>query len=141
MKASLNSYGYPSVYLLRKDKGHRLVVHKLVATAFIGPYPTGKEVNHKDGNRANAALSNLEYVTRSENNFHAYRVLGRKAAPNHGSKNGHSKFKEGEVLEIAQRLKDGETGNSIAISFGVNRSLISAIKLGKTWSHLTGISP
>jgi hypothetical protein len=42
-------------------------VHRLVAAAFLGPCPEGKEVRHLDGNPANNDLSNLAYGTRSEN--------------------------------------------------------------------------
>lgn len=42
-------------------------VHLLVAEAFIGPRPAGMEVDHVYGNKSNFHVSNLEYVTRSEN--------------------------------------------------------------------------
>lgn len=42
-------------------------VHTLVAEAFLGPRPEGMVVHHKDGNRDNCHLSNLEYVTLAEN--------------------------------------------------------------------------
>lgn len=53
-------------------------VHRLVATAFI-PNPNHlKDVNHKNGRKEDNTIANLEWVTRSENLLHAYRVLGRK---------------------------------------------------------------
>ena len=58
------SGGYPSVVLGRNNTR---LVHRLVAEAFIGPYPEGQEVRHKDGTRANPCLYNLEYGTRSQN--------------------------------------------------------------------------
>jgi hypothetical protein len=48
------------------------LVHRLVAYTFFGPPPTAEhtQVNHKDRNRSNNAMGNLEYVTPSENRLH-----------------------------------------------------------------------
>ena len=48
-------------------------VHRLVVESFIGPIPDGLEVNHKDLNKHNNNVSNLEIVTRRQNiiHFHA----------------------------------------------------------------------
>lgn len=56
-------------------------VHRLVTLAFIGPCPERYDVNHKDRNRTNNHISNLEYVTRSENIIHSLDqrgIFGRK---------------------------------------------------------------
>lgn len=57
-------------------------MHRLVALAYLGN-PTGNkiEVNHKDGVKSNNKLDNLEWVTRSENRKHAYRIGLRKPLP------------------------------------------------------------
>lgn len=64
--------GYPSITLSREGRRRSIWVHRLVAEAFI-PVPDGKtEVNHKDGDKWNCSVGNLEWVTRSENIKHAY---------------------------------------------------------------------
>jgi len=71
--------GYPSVSLYKTDNigrksGDTMYVHRLLAEAFI-PKLEGKTfVNHKDGNKENNALDNLEWVTQQENNLHAFQT-------------------------------------------------------------------
>lgn len=76
MKGNINSYGYRVVSLTKDGvkKDHK--VHRLVAMAFI-PNPNDYGcVNHKDGNKLNNAMSNLEWCTKGYNNYHARSILG-----------------------------------------------------------------
>ena len=68
--------GYQSIDL-RIDKKHfRYLLHRLVAECFI-PNPENKpEVNHKDGDKTNNHISNLEWMTKAENVEHSIKVLG-----------------------------------------------------------------
>src|ERR1035437_4700490 len=70
MKTLPDSRGYPRVNFRvvgtpSRRKAHR--VHRLVATAFIGPLPVGQECRHKDDNRLNGRLDNIEYGTHQQN--------------------------------------------------------------------------
>lgn len=69
LKHGIASNGYPTVVL---GRGHSRTVHSLVAEAFIGPCLPGQEVRHKDDERWNASLANLEYGTRRDNVNDAY---------------------------------------------------------------------
>lgn len=77
--------GYEQVQFRVTKIWKNFSVHRLVAIAFIPNPKNLAEVNHKDGNGLNNRLENLEWVTRSENHLHAYRVLGRKV-PSEGKR-------------------------------------------------------
>jgi len=72
--------GYMCVDLRKDGKPYKKRVHVLVMLAFFGEKPKGKtDVNHKDGNKQNNNISNLEYCSRSENMKHKHYVLGYKS--------------------------------------------------------------
>ena len=64
--------GYLQVYLADAGKREAVYIHRLVAQAFI-PNPDNKPIaNHKDGNKHNNSVENLEWCTHQENVLHAY---------------------------------------------------------------------
>ena len=69
LSPSATGSGYPQV-ILAKDRVHKThMVHRLVAEAFLGP--AGElTVNHKNGDKCDNRLSNLEYMTQADNNRH-----------------------------------------------------------------------
>ena len=71
-----NHKGYKRVNLSKNNKRKQFFVHRLVAEAFI-PNPENKpQVNHIDGNKENNNFSNLEWVTREEQEKHKREILG-----------------------------------------------------------------
>ena len=71
--------GYPSVTLYKTGNkgsgyGDTLYVHRLLAEAYIPVIDKKTFVNHKDGNKQNNLLSNLEWVTQQENLLHAFQT-------------------------------------------------------------------
>lgn len=72
LRTYTNKYGYLCVRLKRRW----CTVHRLVLRAFTGVW--GETGNHKDGDKQNANLNNLEWATRSENALHAIHVLGKR---------------------------------------------------------------
>jgi hypothetical protein len=71
-KDQTHRQGYKQIYLYKNGNRHYFLVHTLVATHYIPNTKNKPEVNHKDGNKANNHVSNLEWVTRSENMLHLY---------------------------------------------------------------------
>jgi hypothetical protein len=104
-------------------------VHQLVAEAFIGPCPPGKEVNHKDLNKRNNRYTNLEYKTHVANCRHAM-IHGHWPV---GEKNGRAKLTRKDVVRIWKLHHQGMPKIAIARLFPVNRSSIQFILKGKTW--------
>jgi hypothetical protein len=73
LKATPDKHGYPRVTLkLPSGKRTGAFIHRLIAMAFI-PNPHGKRwVNHKDGNKGNFSIDNLEWSSPGENMQHAW---------------------------------------------------------------------
>lgn len=95
--------------------------------------PAGFVVNHKDGNKANNELSNLEYVTTGENVRHAHRI----GLFPRGSKFRCSKLTEAMVLEARKLAKQGEFATVLARRFGVTADTMREAIAGRTWKHVT----
>lgn len=65
-----NKRGYLQVTLFKKGKKYKLYVHRLVWETFKGDIPKDYEINHKDSNRKNNDIENLEAVTKQDNMRH-----------------------------------------------------------------------
>ncbi len=133
LKASRNNNGYLKVNIWQNKKSITKYVHRLVAAAFFGAIPNDMTVNHKDFNKENNSIENLEVVTYSYNLLHALRNNRRKEYDRSGEKNGRSKLTEHEVDYIR--------GLHISVSdmakmMGVSRAVIYSIRNYKTWKHV-----
>jgi hypothetical protein len=105
------------------------MVHRLVVMAFIGPIPDGLQVNHKDGNKTNNSISNLEIVTQAENMRHAV-LHGLRPS---GSRHCFAKLNESQVRKIRDLRTSGMGPKAISDLFGVSSSNISNICAGRIW--------
>jgi len=122
--------GYRRVIIERKY----LAVHRLVAAAFLETDDSRPHVNHRDGDKANNHVSNLEWVTRSENLSHA--VQAGLLKPHLGERNGAAKLTSEQILEIRQAASLGSKQTEIARRFGVSQVLVSKIVRKEIWSHV-----
>ena len=134
LKLTKSNAGYLQTGLCFDGKVKLWSVHRLVALLYI-PNPNGlKEVNHKDGNKTNNHVSNLEWVTRKENSLHSTQILKK----NIGSVVKSSKLKEEDVKEIVKLLEDTLI-KEIASMYKVTYDCIWRISNGFNWSHVTNI--
>lgn len=85
LKPAIHERGYLFVQLSINKKILRRYIHRLVAEAFIPNPENKKTVNHKDGNKKNNCVENLEWCTYLENNTHAYEKLGKLQKNKKGS--------------------------------------------------------
>lgn len=74
LKNQINSKGYYSVVLRKENKTFTKEIHRLLAIAFIPNINNDKYINHKDGNKLNNSLDNLEWCTCQYNIKEAYRL-------------------------------------------------------------------
>ena len=92
IKGKVMPNGYIMVRLHKDGEETNALAHRLVAQAFIPNPDNLPEINHKDGNRANNQVSNLEWCTAQENTIHSWRMgLAKPHAPS---------------AEVRQRLHD-----------------------------------
>jgi hypothetical protein len=125
-------WGYQRLILFKNGQKHHCSVHEVVLEAFVGPRPAGLKCNHKDGDKANNLLSNLEWVTSSENDRHAF-ALGLRTSLR-GEQYWNAKLTWQQVREI-RRLVGSEPIKVTAARFGISPNTVSNIRRGRTWQE------
>lgn len=140
LKTSVGTSGYETVHIYTDEpKRHTIMVHRLVAEYFI-PCVEGKDfVNHKDGDKLFNQVSNLEWVTRSENILHA---LDAGLLHRRGEDSNFAKLSEREVKEIISLRKFNPkkfTCNHIAKKYDISEKYVSYLSSRKSYRWATVI--
>ncbi len=128
--------GYKRVHVSHKGTTYKFLAHRLIAQAFI-PNPDNLPcVNHKDGNKVNNCVSNLEWCTYGENMKHAYRTGLRDV---YGTAKRTRRLTAQQVREIrATYVKGKHTINNtygLAKKYGVSPKVIQNVVNGKTYKE------
>lgn len=110
------------------------LVHRLIAETFLG-HQMGKFVNHKDGNKTNNALINLEWVTPQENNQHAVDTGLRIYTK--GLYHPSCKLTQDLVNEIRDRFLSGKPAELVASEMGLPPSTVQRVTGNKTFPDST----
>lgn len=106
LNGDINSIGYRRVFLYSPIT-KRFFVHRLVAYHFVDGYQENLVVNHKDGNKLNNQADNLEWVTRSENDLHAFKMGLRDVYPSQFRKHIESyDLKTGESIKYYSNVNE-----------------------------------
>lgn len=132
---SVNSSNYKKVVLRQNGKSINLYVHRLMAQHFI-PNPQNLPcVNHKDGNKWNNNISNLEWCTVSENSKHAFDNNLRTISifNKYKVKENTRSLDEADIIAINVLNKKGVPKKDIAKLFNVYDSVICDLTNGKTY--------
>lgn len=124
--------GYFQVSLNKRGIRKRVSIHRLVAIEFIHNLGNKPNINHKDGNKINNRVENLEWCTQKENIAHS---IATGLTNQIGERNNCSKLKDQEVLSI-RALAGIHSQNELARMFNISRSVIKDIINQRTWKHL-----
>ena len=113
----LSGNGYAFVCLCKNGFSKNARIHKLVIETFYGLPNEGLVVHHKDGDKLNNNLINLEYVSKQKNTQEYFKTLGKS--------NGEISYLD--IPSIINRVNNGEEVYKIAIEYNVSRNDIAVL--------------
>jgi hypothetical protein len=127
----IDKSGYARVRLGKHNE--RRTVHSLVAEAFIGARPVGREINHKNADKIDNRPENLEYLTQRANMAHAVGLRLHARGEDHRQ----THLADFAVWVIRRMCREGHfTQTEIGRIFAINQTTVSHIARGTTWQHV-----
>lgn len=123
----MSSGGYWRVTLCRDGVAKKFFIHRLIAQHFIEPIDGLNCVNHKDGDKLNNHVSNLEWISRSDNQKHAYKL---------GLQKPNRKYAIESVNKAFELMDSGVKRSAIMQETGLPQHLIKSIRSGRTWKRV-----
>ena len=135
LKPYKSKKGYLLCDLRINGKRKIVSVHRFVALAFIPNLDNKPQINHKDGNKENNCVENLEWCSNSENQIHAFKSGLQKGGLSHPN----SKLTLEQVLYIKQNCVVGSKKNgmqTMAKKFNVSSGTVKQIINGKSYRYI-----
>lgn len=113
LKPSIKENGYMIVGLSKNGKVSAKYIHRLVAMAYIDNPLNKPTVNHKDGNKKNNNIDNLEWTTYLENNIHSIKILNRDTKNSSDSKSVLQYDLNGNFIKEYPSMREAERQTGI----------------------------
>jgi hypothetical protein len=130
IRSAINTSGYFNAVLSNSFKqGKTMYIHRLVLDAFVGLRPKGYECCHKNNNKLDNRIENLEWGTQSHNR----KDFGTQSM---GTRVRNSKLFPLDIIMIRERYKQGIFQRVIGRLYGVRQDDISRICSRKYWKHI-----
>ena len=132
LKPYISKQGYHIATLSYKGKNFKRRVHRMVAENFLEPVEGDVEVNHIDGDKLNNKVSNLEWISHSDNltHFHA------NNNSNSGERNNLSVLKDKDIANIREMSSNGVSSKEISLLYKVDYKTIWRIVTHQTWKYV-----
>ncbi len=143
LSPSVNTCGYYMVIIFAHNdidksfKEYNCSLARLVAQTFISNPDNKPYINHKDGNKLNNHVSNLEWVTPSENTKHAYDIGLMTVKQRSGENNGSHIYKNNQIHKVCQMIKNGYKAKEISLVTKVSVDTIWQIKAKSAWTSIS----
>lgn len=126
--------GYNKVQLYSNCKKKSPFVHRLVAKTFIPNPENLPQVNHKDTNKANNHVDNLEWCTNKQNAHHA--LANNLMVIHRGDNHPSAKITLQKAKEIRSAvLHNNFRRRELAKKYGVSESVVKDIRSGRSWNY------
>jgi len=122
---------YYQVILFKNKKSKLWRIHRLVAIAFISNPENLREINHKDHNKLNNSVDNLEWCSHSYNNFQSVEFHEK-----YGENLYNAKLTEEDVRNIRKRLDEKEPSSILSVDYKVSKTTIDRIRQNKIWKRV-----
>lgn len=131
LKPQKDACGYLRVHFSRRSICTTQKVHRLVLAAFVGPRDSSWEANHKNFNRADNRLENLEYMRHVENTRYSSKNYVKR-----GEANPKAKITAAIALDIRSRKASGQTPKQICAALSLSKHIVDDVSRRRSWVHI-----